>query len=44
MDEMLSEFARARVEGLATVAAYGRDGLLENRWPVMKRWADYIAP
>lgn len=35
MDELLSEFALARVEGPKTVAAYARDDLLEKRRPVM---------
>ena len=44
VDELLSEFALAHVEGSATVAAYARDDLLEKRRPVMQRWADCIAP
>ena len=44
VDELLSEFALAHVEGSATVAAYARDDLLEKRRPVMQRWADVIAP
>ena len=43
VDELLSEFALAHVEGSATVAAYARDDLLEKRRPVMQRWADCIA-
>ena len=43
VDELLSEFAFAQVEGSATVAAYARDDLLEKRRPVMQRWADCIA-
>ena len=43
VDELLSEFALAHVEGSATVAAYARDDLLEKRQPVMQRWADCIA-
>ena len=43
VDEVLSEFALAHVEGSATVAAYARDDLLEKRRPVMQRWADCIA-
>ena len=43
VDEMLSEFALAHVEGSAIVAAYARDDLLEKRRPVMQRWADCIA-
>lgn len=43
VDELLSEFALAHVEGSATVAADARDDLLEKRRPVMQRWADYIA-
>ena len=42
VDELLSEFALAHVEGSATVAAYARDDLLEKRRPVMQRWADRI--
>ena len=42
MDELLSEFALAHVEGSATVAAYARDDLLEKRRPVMQAWADCI--
>ena len=41
--EVLSEFALAHVEGSATVAAYARDDLLENRRSIMQRWADCIA-
>ena len=40
VDETLSEFALAHVEGSATVAAYARDDLLEKRRPVMQGWAD----
>ena len=43
VDELLSEFALAHVEGSATVAAYARDDLLEKRRPVMQRWAGFIA-
>ena len=43
VDELLSEFALAHVEGSATVAADAQDDLLEKRRPVMQRWADYIA-
>ena len=43
VDETLSEFALAHVEGSATVAAYARDDLLERRRPVMQRWADSIS-
>ena len=42
VDELLSEFALAHVEGSATVAAYARDDLLERRRPVMQRWADCV--
>ena len=42
VDETLSEFALARVEDSATVAAYARDDPIEKRWPVMQRWADCI--
>ena len=44
VDEVLSEFALAHVEGSATVAAYARDDLLERRRPVMQRWGDGIGP
>ena len=43
VDELLSEFALAPVEGSATVAAYARDDLLEKRRSVMQRWADCIS-
>ena len=43
VDELLSEFALAHVEGSATVAAYSRDDLLEKRRPVMQAWADCIS-
>ena len=43
VDELLSEFAVAHVEGSATVAAYARADLLEKRRPVMRRWVDCIA-
>ena len=43
VDELLSEFALAHVEGSKTVAAYARDDLLENRRPVMQAWSDLIA-
>ena len=43
VDELLSEFALAHVEGSATVAAYARDDLLEKRRPVMQGWADCIS-
>ena len=43
VDELLSEFALAHVEGSATVAAYTRDDLLEKRRPVMQAWADCIS-
>ena len=43
VEEVLSEFALAHVEGSATVAAYERDDLLKKRRPVMQRWADCIA-
>ncbi len=42
VDETLSEFALAHVEGSATVSAYARDDLLEKRRPVMQRWADCL--
>ena len=43
VDELLSEFVLAHVEGSATVTAYARDDLLEKRRPVMQRWADCIS-
>jgi len=43
VDGLLSEFALAHVEGSATVAAYARDDLLEERRPVMQAWADCIS-
>ncbi len=43
VEELLSEFALAHVEGSATVAAYARDDLLEKRRAVMQRWGDSIA-
>ena len=42
VEEVLSEFALAHVEGSATVAAYARDGLPEKRRSVMQRCADRI--
>ena len=42
VDEVLSEFALAHVEGSATVAAHARDDLLERRRPVMQAWADLV--
>ena len=42
VDELLSEFALAHVEGSKTVAAYARDDLLEKRRPVMQAWSDYL--
>ena len=44
VDELLSEFALAHVEGSKTVAAYARDDLLEKRRPVMQGWCDFICP
>ena len=43
VDELLSEFALAHVEGSATVAAYARDNLFEKRRPVMQARADCIS-
>ena len=40
VDELLSEFALAHVEGSKTVAAYARDDLLKKRRPVMEAWSD----
>ena len=42
VDELLSEFALAHVEGSKTVAAYARDDLLDKRRPVMQAWCDLI--
>ena len=42
VDEILSEFALAHVEGSKTVAAYARDDLLEKRRPVMQSWSDFL--
>ena len=42
VDETLSEFALAHVEGSETVRAYARDDLLDKRRPVMQAWADYL--
>ena len=44
IDELLSEFALAHVEGSKTVAAYARDELLEARRPVMEAWSDFVCP
>ena len=44
VDEILSEFALAHVEGSKTVAAYARDDLLEKRRPVMQAWSDLVCP
>ena len=43
IDELLSEFALAHVEGSKTVAAYARDDLLAKRRPVMQAWSDFLA-
>ena len=42
VDEVLSEYALAHVEGSAMVAAFAHDDLLEKRRSVMQRWADCI--
>ena len=42
VDELLSEFALAHVQGSKTVAAYARDDLLEKRRPVMQAWSEYV--
>ena len=42
VDELLSEFVLAHVEGSRTVAAYARDDLLEKRRPVMQAWCDFV--
>ena len=44
VDELLSEFALAHVEGSRTVAAYARDDLLEKRRAVMQAWSDFVVP
>ena len=44
VDEILSEFALAHVEGSKTVAAYARDDLLERCRPVMQAWSDFVCP
>ena len=43
MDEPLSEFALARVEGSRTVAAYARDDLLEKRQSAMQAWCESVS-
>ena len=43
VDELLSEFALAHVEGSATVVAYARDDLLEKHRPDLQAWADCIS-
>ena len=43
VDELLSEFALAHVEGSRTVAAYARDDLLEKRRPAMQAWCGFVA-
>ena len=43
MDELLSEFALAHIEGSATSAANARNDLLEKRHPVMQAWATCIS-
>ena len=42
VNELLSEFALAHVEGSKTVSAYARDDLLEKRRPVMEAWCDFV--
>ena len=42
VDELLSEFALAHVEGSRNVATYARDDLLEKRRPVMQAWSDFV--
>ena len=44
VDELLSEFALAHVEGSRTVAAHARDDLLEKRRPVMQAWFGFVLP
>ena len=43
VDELLSEFALAHVEGSATAAANARNDLLEKRHPVMQSWTHCIS-
>ena len=43
VDELLSEFALAHVEGSRTVAAYARDDQLERRRPVMQAWCEFVS-
>ena len=43
VDELLTEFALAHMEGSATVAACARDDLLEKRRPVMQARAECIS-
>ena len=38
VDELLSDFALAHIEGSATVATCARDDLLDKRRPVMQAW------
>ena len=42
VDELLSEFALAHVEGSKAVAASARDDLLEKRRRVLQVWSDYL--
>ena len=44
VDELLSEFALAHVEGSRTVAAYARDDLLDKRRPAMQAWSNFVVP
>ena len=43
VDEVLSEYALAHVEGSATVAAYARDDLVGRRRELMQAWGNYVA-
>ena len=44
VDEKVSEFALAHAEGSATVAAYARTDLFEQRVATMQAWADHCLP
>ncbi|MCY3814234.1 MAG: hypothetical protein OXH15_20830 [Gammaproteobacteria bacterium] len=43
VDEPLSEYALAHVEGSRTVAAYARDDLLEKRRSAMQAWCESVS-
>ncbi|MDE0004122.1 MAG: hypothetical protein OXQ29_15640 [Rhodospirillaceae bacterium] len=44
INELISEFALACVEGSKTVVAYVRSDLVEKRRPVMQAWSDFVLP